>query len=202
MTHTHFSEADVRLAVEITSTRLACASLLQIEAAPSTDGVLWVRLNGKCARIAAPDLNALFRGVFLASRALQDGRALDVKEHRHFADCGVMLDLSRGAVLTVESVKEFLRDMAMLGMNYLQLYLEDTYTVPEYPYFGYLRGRYTGAELEEMDRYAQSLGIELVASIQTLGHMGQFLQWDACASLRDQPPVLMIGKMTRSRNLS
>ena len=54
-----------------------------------------------------------------------------------------MLDCSRNAVFTVEKVKSFIRIMAKLGMNTLMLYTEETYTVPDEPYFGAYRGRYS-----------------------------------------------------------
>jgi len=66
-----------------------------------------------------------------------------------FKMAGVMLDVSRGAVLTVDSIKFFLRKLALMGINTLLLYLEDVYELPDEPMFGYLRGAYTQAELKE-----------------------------------------------------
>ncbi len=153
---------------------------------------LRVRLENGQAEIAAEDRNALARGFFLLSCALKEGRnSLCIDQQRHFASCGAMIDVSRNAVLTVPAAKRVLDRLAMLGMNLLLLYTEDTYTVPEYPYMGYLRGRYSPQELREIDDYAASLDIELVPCIQTLGHMGQFLQWESSGALRDQPDVLL-----------
>jgi len=72
------------------------------------------------------------------------------------------------------------------------LYTEDTFEVPEYPSFGYLRGRYTQGELREIDDYAANLGVELVPCIQTLAHLAQFLQWKEAVDLVDRPDILMI----------
>ena len=33
-----------------------------------------------------------------------------------------------------------------MGLNSLMLYMEDTYEIPEYPYFGHLRGRYSQSD--------------------------------------------------------
>ena len=44
-----------------------------------------------------------------------------------------MLDCSRNAVPRVEAVKMVLRKMALMGLNTLMLYTEDTYEVPEQP---------------------------------------------------------------------
>ena len=158
----------------------------------SGDG-LAVRLENGRAQIAAQDENALARGFFLLSRCAKEGKnALDVCQKRHFSSCGVMADVSRNAVLTADAVRRLIDHLACLGMNMLMLYTEDTYEVPEYPYMGYLRGRYSQQDLAELDAYASALGVELVPCIQTLGHMRQFLQWQENAPLRDQMDVLLI----------
>ena len=59
-------------------------------------------------------------------------------------------------------MKLMLRKMALMGMSVAMLYTEDTYEIPQQPYFGYLRGRYTQQQLRELDRYAADLGIELI----------------------------------------
>lgn len=154
---------------------------------------LAVTLQDGRAQIAAQDENALARGLFLLSRCVREGKtALDVKQKRHFSSCGAMVDCSRNAVLTVKAVKRYIDQLACLGMNMLMLYTEDTYEVPDYPYMGYLRGRYSQKDLAELDAYAASAGVELVPCIQTLGHMRQFLQWEENAQLRDQMDILLI----------
>ncbi len=187
-----FSKEEVARSVSLAAARFPDARSLSVEAVQSDGAALRVSLSGERAVIEAPDKNALSRGVFLSALAHARGEKLDLTETRHFRDCGIMLDLSRGAVMTVESLKAVMDVMALLGMNYLQLYMEDVYPIEGFPYFGYLRGRYSEKELREVDRYAVSLGIEVVASIQTLGHLGQFLQWNENAPLRDQTAVLMI----------
>ena len=155
------------------------------------DSGLTVRLKDGKGEIRAESLNALGRGYFLLSRAVrEDRKELNVHQDRCFRDCGSMLDMSRNGVMTVEAVKRYLRMQSCLGMNFLMLYTEDTYEIPEYPSFGYLRGRYTQAELKEIDNYAAKLGIEMIPCIQTLAHMQQFLQWGTVP--KDQPDILLI----------
>ena len=145
------------------------------------------------ARIAAEDIPALCRGIFLLCKALREGKKeLHLREERHFATCGAMVDMSRNQVMTVPAVKAWMDRTAALGLNMMMLYTEDTYEIPGYPYFGYLRGRYTRAELREMDDYAAGLGIELIPCIQTLGHLAQMLQWPVFADIKDQPDILLI----------
>ena len=155
------------------------------------DSGLTVRLKDGKGEIRAESLNALGRGYFLLSRAVrEDRKELNVHQDHCFRDCGSMLDMSRNGVMTVDAVKRYLRMQSCLGMNFLMLYTEDTYEIPEYPSFGYLRGRYTQAELKEIDNYAAKLGIEMIPCIQTLAHMQQFLQWGTVP--KDQPDILLI----------
>lgn len=104
---------------------------------------------------------------------------------------GVMLDCSRNSVLTVETIKKYIRLLAALGMNTLMLYTEDTYEVPQYPYFGAWRGRYERRELEELADYAQLFGIEMIPCIQALAHLKNVLRWPAMEGLQDTDDILM-----------
>ncbi len=115
----------------------------------------------------------------------------DFTETPLFDMLGVMVDCSRNGVLRPDAAKTLLRRLALMGLNTCMLYTEDTYEVPEEPFFGYLRGRYTWDELKDLDAYADSLGIEMVPCIQTLGHLEQVLQWPAYAGYRDTAGVIL-----------
>ncbi|NUR47909.1 MAG: beta-N-acetylhexosaminidase [Hamadaea sp.] len=110
-----------------------------------------------------------------------------------FETLGVMIDVSRNAVMRPTTIASLLRRYALMGVNQLWLYLEDTYTVPGEPLVGYARGRYTADELREIDDAAHRLGIEVVPCVQTLGHLEQVLQWPRYFALRDTDRVLLAG---------
>ena len=94
-----------------------------------------------------------------------------------FNSFGVMIDMSRNAVMSVEGLKRFLPILKKMGYNCAMLYTEDTYEVKDEPYFGYMRGRYSIAEMKELDEYASSIGVELIPCIQTLAHLATALRW-------------------------
>ncbi|KAI8807924.1 glycoside hydrolase superfamily [Cladochytrium replicatum] len=119
------------------------------------------------------------------------GNILNFSEEAQFETLGVMIDCSRSAVLTVDGAFYLLRNCALMGLNTFQLYTEDTYQINGEPFFGYLRGAYTPEELSAIDNYAYDLGIEVFACIQTLGHLGQMLQWPRFSGLRDTNEVLL-----------
>lgn len=148
------------------------------------------------AEIAAPAKAFAFRGLAqLVMRLERDGEAVafSLEEEVHFEENGTMVDCSRNCVMSVEAVKAWIRMQAAVGMNILMLYTEDTYEVPEYPYFGAFRGRYKKEELREMDSYAQMFGIELIPCIQTLGHLQHPMRWEGMEELRDTSDIVLVG---------
>lgn len=122
-----------------------------------------------------------YRALSLLPRPLA---ACDIREEPCFETVGMMFDTSRNAVLRPDTLRSFLRKMALMGMNLGMMYTEDTYEVPGQPYFGYQRGRYTYEELHALDDYADMLGIELCPCVQTLGHLNRALHWPRCGAFR------------------
>lgn len=106
---------------------------------------------------------------------------------------GTMIDCSRNAVMNVESVKRWIDLTADLNYNTLLLYIEDTYEIDGEPYFGYQRGRYSKAELKEIDRYARERRMEVVPCIQTLAHLNALTRWPAYKDRFDIDDILLVG---------
>jgi len=88
-------------------------------------------------------------------------------------------------------LKEWLRRAALMGYNRMMLYTKDTYELPGEECFGYLRGRYTAAELKGIDEYAGRLGIEMVGCIQALGHLEPVLRWPKYNAIKDTAAELL-----------
>lgn len=109
----------------------------------------------------------------------------------NFETVGVMLDCSRNAVPTITTLKALIDYLALMGYNRLELYTEDTYEIKGRPYFGYLRGRYSGAELKEVDAYAAGKGIELRPCIQVLAHLNQIFRWPCFDTVHDCNDILL-----------
>ena len=116
-----------------------------------------------------------------------------METNKRYDRFGIMLDCSRNGVMKVEKVKLLMDYMHKMGYNALELYAEDVYEVEGEPYLGYMRGRYTGEELKELDCYAQKLGIELIPCIQTLAHFSAFVKNDGCYDMVDTADILLIG---------
>ncbi len=154
---------------------------------------LQVEKNGNTACITYGRRVELFRGLgLLAENAHREHYS--VTQPARFRMDGMMLDCSRNGVMKPEMVKKFIRYMAVMGMDTLMLYTEDTYEIPEYPYFGYLRGRYSCNELKALDDYADGFGIELIPCIQTLAHLDGVMRWPCFDNVRDCDNILLCGE--------
>ena len=131
--------------------------------------------NGKTKIIYSHKREILRAGLILKT----NGTACDyiIEEKPCFKDVCLMIDCSRNAVRNVETVKKLIRNLALIGYTSLMLYTEDTYEVDGEAVFGYLRGKYTKAELKHLSEYAHELGIELIPCLQTLAHMNQLTRY-------------------------
>lgn len=156
-------------------------------------GACGVELADQSATIRYSGLNQAARAVGALLSGLVSERS-PYGESTPFEMLGIMLDCSRNAVMTVDHVKAWLRQLALLGYNVVMLYTEDTYELPDEPYFGYQRGAYSAAELKAIDSYGAKLGVEIIPCIQTLGHLEKILRHGAYNKVSDTSSVMMVGE--------
>ena len=153
-----------------------------------------LRVDGEGTEVAIgyASTTDLARGIALSVMHIRRGeQSFHIREKRRIEKNGVMLDCSYEGMPTVKTLKLYIDYMAAMGLNRLMLYTEDTYEVKEHPEMGYQRGRYTQAELREIDTYAAEMGVELVGCIQTLSHLSRLLQWDAFADIANDSATLL-----------
>lgn len=113
-----------------------------------------------------------------------------------FKRFGTFLDCSRNGVMNVSTVKRWVDTTEKMGYNTLLLYTEDTYALPDDPYFGHLRGRYSLEEIQEIDDYAAQKGMEVIPCIQTLAHLETYFKWRHTYLINDCTDILLSGDET------
>ncbi|MCD6357959.1 MAG: beta-N-acetylhexosaminidase [Thermoprotei archaeon] len=101
--------------------------------------------------------------------------AVRVEEKLKFEFRGFHLDVARGGVPTVGTLKKLLRWLFILKYNYFALYVEDLFPWEKYPDIGARRGRYSVEEWREVVDYGKRLGIEVFPSLELCGHMENIL---------------------------
>ncbi len=155
------------------------------------EGNITVSLSNGKGHIKYNEKIQFFRALGLFIEHLRESDTFFIEETSQFKTNGVMIDVSRNAVMTVDTIKYLLEKMALMGLNMLMLYTEDTYRIEDLPYFGYMRGRYTQEELSACDDFAGNFGIEMIPCIQTLGHLAAALKWDFAQDIRDTEDILL-----------
>lgn len=155
---------------------------------------LAVKREGSAATITYGERVHFFRALGLLCQHLDDA-AYAVEEKCYFRTNGTMFDVSQSnTLMTVDHVKFLLRRMALMGLNMIMLYNEDNYEIEGWPYFGYMRSRFTGDDIREIDDYAYALGIEQIPCIQTLAHLNDALKWPSFAGMREDKACLLPGE--------
>ena len=154
---------------------------------------IMVCLNNGSGSIGYCEKIHFFRALGLFIEEMQEKDNFELVELPQFSMNGAMFDASRNAVLKVERIKQLMRKMALMGLNTVMMYTEDTYAIEGKPYFGYMRGRYSYEELKECDDYAEIFGIEMIPCIQTLSHLTQALKWNCFDDIKDTGDILLAG---------
>lgn len=101
---------------------------------------------------------------------------------------GVLLDVSRGKVPTLQTLCETVDLLARCKLNHLELYIEGLSFA--YPSFGALwadETPLTPAEVRTLDAYCRARFVDLVPCQNGLGHMGRWLAEPALRPLAECP---------------
>ena len=111
---------------------------------------------------------------------------------KKYENFGALICCSSNGVMKVSRVKDLIDKLSLMGYNLLELAIDDIYKIPDEPYFGYLRGGYTEAEIREMDEYARSKGVELVPCIQVLAHFVNLVKIPQYYDIVDIDDILLV----------
>ena len=111
----------------------------------------------------------------------------DVEDWPDFAVRGVMLDVSRDRVPTMETLFAMVDRLAGWKLNQLQLYMEHTFAYVGHEVVWRHADPYTASDLEALDAHCRAQGVELVANQNTLGHFERWLRHDRYRPLAISP---------------
>ncbi|MBX3389629.1 MAG: hypothetical protein KF691_09270 [Phycisphaeraceae bacterium] len=101
--------------------------------------------------------------------------ALRISDEPFLPTRGVMLDISRDRVPTMEHLREIVNTLALLKCNHLQLYTEHTFAYAGHEDVWRSASPMTGAEYEILDGWCRELGITLGANQNCFGHLAKWL---------------------------
>jgi len=113
--------------------------------------------------------------------------SLAIEDAPDFASRGVLLDVSRTRIPTMETLGSTIELLAGWKLNELQLYTEHAFAYREHEEVWRDASPITPDEARALDRACRERGIELVPNQQSLGHMHRWLVRDRYRSLAEVP---------------
>lgn len=165
---------------------------LHVRLAPNQKEGIAISREGGEVELRLDDRGRVYRALTILKTHADEER-FEYAEGRYFDTCGAMFDGSQASsLLNVASCKKLMLALAGMGYNQMMLYCEDCYELPGEPYWGNMRPRFSQADFRALDDYADSLGLELVPCIQTLGHLTEAIKRPPYARLADTKSVLMV----------
>lgn len=169
-------EARGWLAIETSDSRVRQEEAYRLTVRPWTAGVSrWpaVEIRAGSERGLAHALRTLAQLIRQHPRRLP---ALEIDDEPAFAKRGVMLDVSRNKVPTLESLRQTVDLLASLKFNHLQLYTEHTFAYAGHEEVWRGWSPITPEDARALDAHCRDRGIELAANQNCFGHLAHWLK--------------------------
>jgi len=140
------------------------------------------------------------RGLYYAAQTLRQlltSRAevpcVRITDWPTYAHRGVMLDISRFKVPTLDTLFERIERLASLKINCFQLYTEHTFVFRRHPEIGRNCGSMTAEDVIQLDEFCKQHFVDLNANLQSFGHHRHLLsipRYNHLAEMPDAPWTL------------
>lgn len=140
--------------------------------------------------IASTPAGAFYGACTLAQIIRQCGDALgclSISDWPDYLNRGVMLDISRDKVPTMETLYRLVDMLASWKINQFQLYTEHTFAYLAHPIVWRDASPMTGEQILELDAYCKSKFIQLVPNQNSFGHMERWLKHDDYRPMAENP---------------
>ncbi len=112
---------------------------------------------------------------------------LSITDAPDFPVRGVMLDISRDKVPTMDTLYHLVNLLSEWKINQLQLYTEHTFRYLAHPTVWEKASPMTGEQIMQLDAYCQAHFIELVPNQNSFGHMERWLKLPKYNSMAEAP---------------
>jgi hexosaminidase len=111
--------------------------------------------------------------------------ACQIADWPRMAYRGLMLDVSRGKVPTLDTLKLLVDQLSHYKANVLQLYTEHTFHFLHHPRIGQGCGSLSADDILELDAYCRQRHVELMPNLNSFGHCAHVLNMPEYAHLAE-----------------
>ncbi len=141
--------------------------------------------------ITAKDSAGIYYGVCTLNQLINQYSSalpcLTIEDWPDFPARGVMLDISRDKVPTLQTILDLVERLASLKVNQLQLYMEHTFAYRHHPEVWANATPFTGEDILKLDVFCRQHHVELVPNQNSLGHMERWLKHERYHHLSECP---------------
>ncbi len=142
-----------------------------------------VAISTTACRLSAQTPEGLFRGsATLAALLRENEQSIPCAYITDWPDKsirGLMLDVSRNRIWSLETLFWIVDQMAQLKLNRLELYFESVFAYSSHPTIWSNTSPYTATDLRILEAYCRERFVTLVPNQNTLGHFERWFQADA-----------------------
>ncbi len=166
---------------------------LSLRIDPSVTTPQGYRLTIGDGRIAVrgADAAGVYYGVCTLRQLLQQYQnmlpALTVDDWPDYPARGVMLDISRDKVPTLQTMLDLVDRLSTWKINEVQLYMEHTFAYQNHPEVWAEASPFTGQDVLELDAYCRQRHIDLIPNQNSLGHTERWLKFEQYVHLAETP---------------
>ncbi|MDP4087734.1 MAG: family 20 glycosylhydrolase [Bacillota bacterium] len=197
----------LKIGVEITDEKNAQIVFLKNTSLPEQGYNLLVTKHGIKIEYNMGE-GALYAVSTLKQLIVQFGAILPcliIEDAPDFKRRGIMLDISRDKIPSMETLYNFIDFMADIKLNELQLYIEGfSFAYPSYPEVWKNGTPITPEEMIRLDFFCRERNIDLVPNQNSFGHMAPWLEREEFAHLAECPEGCLTpwGTLTRNTTLN
>ncbi|MGC8783843.1 MAG: beta-N-acetylhexosaminidase, partial [Armatimonadota bacterium] len=141
--------------------------------------------------ITASEPAGLFYGAMTLKQILRQCASevpcCEIDDHPDFPSRGVMLDISRDKVPTLETLFALVDELAEWKVNHLELYTEHTFAYRNHREVWAQASPMTGEDILRLDAYCRERFVELVPNQNSFGHMHRWLKLPRYRHLAECP---------------
>ncbi len=141
--------------------------------------------------LKAGDEGGAFYGLQTLAQVIQSEgtsfKGFKIEDGPDFSNRGIMLDISRTKVPTMDTLYRIVDMMASIKLNQLQLYTEHTFAFSGHERVWAEASPMTSEEILLLDAYCKEHYIELVPNLNSFGHMERWLKYDEYKHMAECP---------------
>jgi hypothetical protein len=147
-----------------------------------------IRMDGGIT-LASRDEAGAFYGLMTLKQLFENGldKPLSIDDEPDFPARGYMLDISRDKVPTMETMFRLVDLLAVLKLNYLELYMEHTFAFRDHGVVWQGSSPFTAAEILRLDAYCRERYVDLVPNLNSFGHLRRWLEHPEYRHLAECP---------------